>query len=56
MEIMIKSGIRGILNFSAVKLVGKEDTIIHNIYLQNELESLIYFVNASKRVKKTKDN
>jgi len=50
MDIMIEAGIEGVLNFTPMQLKGKEDTIIHNIYLQTELESLIYFVNAADRI------
>ncbi len=55
MDIMINAGIKGVLNFSPVQIRGKEDTIIHNIYVQNELESLIYFVNASSRINKSEN-
>lgn len=45
-DIMVNAGIKGILNFSPVKLRVNDNIIINNIYLQTELESLIYFVNA----------
>jgi redox-sensing transcriptional repressor len=49
LDIMIKAGIKGILNFTPVQLKVKDDVIIHNIHLQTELECLIYFVNISNR-------
>jgi redox-sensing transcriptional repressor len=51
-DMIIKAGIKGILNFSPVNLRCPEDTIVNNIYLQTELESLIYFVNATNKSKK----
>jgi len=48
-DIMINSGIKGVLNFSPFILKGSEEVVINNIYLQTELESLIYYVNALKR-------
>ena len=46
-EIMISSGIKGILNFAPIQLRGADDVIVNNINLEVELENLIYFVNAS---------
>jgi len=51
-DLMIKAGIKGILNFSPVKLRVSENIIINNIYLQTELESLIYFVNVELNTNK----
>lgn len=48
-EIMIGSGIQGILNFAPIQLRGAEGVIINNINLEVELENLIYFVNASEK-------
>jgi redox-sensing transcriptional repressor len=48
---MVTAGIRGILNFSLIRLKGVEDIIINNVYLQMELENVIYFVNALERKK-----
>ncbi|MBN2545017.1 MAG: redox-sensing transcriptional repressor Rex [Spirochaetes bacterium] len=48
-DIMITSGIKGVLNFSPFLLKSSEEVVINNIYLQTELESLIYYVNALKR-------
>jgi len=48
-DIMINSGIKGVLNFSPILLKSSEEVVINNIYLQTELESLIYYVNALKR-------
>ena len=48
-EIMIASGIKGILNFAPIQLRGADDVIISNINLEVELENLIYFVNAADK-------
>ncbi|MCK4796914.1 MAG: redox-sensing transcriptional repressor Rex [Spirochaetes bacterium] len=48
-DLLVSAGIKGLLNFSSLRLRGGEDTIIHNINLQTELESLVYFVNAAKK-------
>ena len=47
-DLLMHSGIKGILNFTPIRLRGNENTIVQNIYLQTELEALIYFVNASR--------
>ena len=51
-ELMVTSGIKGVLNFAPVNLKTQEDVIVENVNLVGELESLIYFVNASKKMKK----
>lgn len=51
MDVLVSAGIKGVLNFTSIHLRGIDDTFIHNINLQTELESLIYFVSASKRRK-----
>ena len=51
-EMMASSGIKGILNFAPVSLKAQDDVIVENVNLVGELESLIYFVNASKKLKK----
>lgn len=48
---MVSSGIKGVLNFAPVSLKTQEDIIVENVNLVGELESLIYFVNASKKMK-----
>jgi redox-sensing transcriptional repressor len=51
-DLMVSSGIKGVLNFAPVNLKTQEDVIVENVNLVGELESLIYFVNASKKMKK----
>lgn len=53
-DIMVSSGIKGVLNFAPVNLKSKEngDVIVQNVDLVGELESLIYFVNVEKKIKK----
>lgn len=49
-EIMVSSGIKGILNFAPIQLRAADDVVISNINLEVELENLIYFVNAQDKV------
>ena len=48
-EIMISSGIKGILNFAPIQLRLAEGVVINNINLEIELENLIYFVNVAEK-------
>jgi redox-sensing transcriptional repressor len=48
-QIMIKSGIKGILNFAPVRLKVPDDCVIRNLNLETELENIIYFVNAADK-------
>lgn len=48
-DLMISSGIRGILNFAPIQIRGREDTVINNVNLELELENIIYFVNAQEK-------
>lgn len=45
-DLMLSAGIRGILNFTTVRFKGAEKAVINNVYLQVELENVIYFMNA----------
>ena len=42
---ILASGIKGILNFTTLRFKGAEDAFINNVYLQFELENVIYFIN-----------
>jgi redox-sensing transcriptional repressor len=48
-QIMVKTGIKGILNFAPIQLKVPEDCVIRNINLETELENIIYFVNAANK-------
>ena len=48
-ELMVSSGIKGILNFAPIQLRVSSDVIINNINLEVELENLIYFVNVGAK-------
>ena len=51
-DALVAAGIRGILNFAPLVLRVNPDVVVNNVNLQNELENVIYFVNAlSKQVK-----
>lgn len=49
LDFMIKSGIKGILNFASIRLVAPEEIFITNVNLVIELETMNYFVNAIKK-------
>jgi redox-sensing transcriptional repressor len=49
-DMMIKAGIKGVLNFSPIQLKAPGDCIVSNVNLEEELENLIYFVNAKMSV------
>jgi redox-sensing transcriptional repressor len=49
MEMMTSAGIKGILNFSPICLKGPEGCVINNVNLVNELENIIYYVNAAEK-------
>ena len=53
LDIMLKAGIKGILNFAPIQLKASEDCIINNVNLELELENLIYFVNAMQKTGST---
>lgn len=43
---LVESGVKGILNFTPVRLNAPKDVIIQNVDLTNELQTLIYFLNS----------
>ena len=45
-DMMVEADIKGILNFAPISLKVPDDVVINNVYLQMELENVIYFVNA----------
>lgn len=45
-EILIKTGIKGVLNFAPIRLKSGENVIVHNLNIETEFENLIYFVNT----------
>ncbi len=49
LDIMIRAGIRGVLNFAPIQLKTSGDCIVSNVNLELELENLIYFVNALQK-------
>ncbi len=49
LELMLQGGVKGILNFAPICLKGPEGVVLNNINLVNELENIIYFVNAAKQ-------
>ncbi|MBU0581170.1 MAG: redox-sensing transcriptional repressor Rex [Candidatus Margulisbacteria bacterium] len=51
LDIMIANGIKGVLNFSPIKLNAPAGIVINNVNIELELENVIYFVNAQGKVK-----
>jgi len=50
LDLLIKAGIKGVLNFAPIELKGAHDCVINNVNLALELENLIYFVNVPSKV------
>lgn len=48
-DIMLKAGIKGVLNFAPIQLKTSDNCIVNNVNLELELENLIYFVNALQK-------
>ncbi|MFW6367459.1 MAG: redox-sensing transcriptional repressor Rex [bacterium] len=40
---LIRSGIRGVLNFAPIQLRGTRSCVVHNVNLEQEVETLFYF-------------
>lgn len=51
-DILLSSGIKGILNFAPIHIREREGCMIENINLVTELENIIYFVNALDKTEK----
>jgi NADH/NAD ratio-sensing transcriptional regulator Rex len=45
----LAAGVKGVLNFSPIKLRGKEGTIINNVNIGLELENIIYFTRVMEK-------
>lgn len=50
-EKIVSSGVRGILNFTPLRLTVPEDVHVQNVDLTNELQTLIYFLDTDKKNK-----
>ncbi len=48
LDLMVKAGIKGVLNFAPIQLKAPSECTINNVNLELELENLIYFVNTSE--------
>lgn len=42
---LVEGGIKGIMNFTSLRLTVPDDVRVHNVDLTNELQTLIYFIN-----------
>jgi len=49
LEVMLRAGIRGILNFAPIYLKEPPDCVVHNLNLETELENIIYFTNFASQ-------
>jgi len=47
---LVESGIKGILNFTPVRISAPSDVLIQNVDLTNELQTLIYFLHSDDRL------
>lgn len=41
---LVKSGVKGILNFTPIRITAPDEVRVHNVDLANELQTLIYFL------------
>jgi redox-sensing transcriptional repressor len=48
-NLLVKAGIKGILNFSSLVLKAPEDVQINNINLGNELEAIFYHIQLKQK-------
>ncbi|HIX70350.1 MULTISPECIES: redox-sensing transcriptional repressor Rex [Enterococcus] len=46
---LVKSGIKGILNFTPARLHAPKSVLVQNVDLTNELQTLIYFLHANSQ-------
>lgn len=51
LDLVVSSGIKGVLNFAPIRLRKNGDLVINNVNIVLELEKLIYFVDYVKREK-----
>jgi len=49
MDILVDSGIEGVLNFAPIRLKSSKNLIINNVDLVMEMENLIYFVSEARK-------
>lgn len=49
LDIMVSSGIKGILNFAPIQLRCPNDVTVNNVNLVAEFENVIYFVNVAEK-------
>lgn len=49
LELMLRAGIKGVLNFAPICLREPQDCVIRNINLETELENIIYFANFAEQ-------
>lgn len=43
-DLLVEGGVKGILNFTPLRLTVPEDVRVHNVDLTNELQALVYFI------------
>jgi redox-sensing transcriptional repressor len=51
LEIMVQTGIKGILNFAPICLKEQPGCIVNNLHLETEIENIIYFTNAEEKAR-----
>ncbi len=53
---LIRSGIRGVLNFAPIQLRGARNCVVHNVNLEQEVETLFYFAQQQANAPQEPDN
>lgn len=48
LDLMIQTGIKGVLNFAPIRLRGPDEVVISNVNLVQEIENIFCLVNAAK--------
>ncbi len=54
LDLLIKAGVKGILNFAPIQLKAPQECIVNNVNLEVQLENLVYFVNVAENTMQRK--
>jgi redox-sensing transcriptional repressor len=49
-DAMLAAGIKGVLNFAPIRLIGPEECVVNNINVELELDNVIYFVTVMEKL------
>ncbi|WP_423190058.1 redox-sensing transcriptional repressor Rex [Alkalibacterium sp. f15] len=53
---LVEGGVKGIMNFTPIRMTVPEHVRVHNVDLTNELQTLIYFINYYQDIEKPHEN